>query len=69
MDMFNAQKLEGFFDPVIDSTTAACRSQLPWWRAQGLVEAEAAAPRLRRAGQRQAKAATHAQVQAAGAVT
>lgn len=57
MDMFNAQKLEGFFDPIIDSTTAACRGQLLWWAAQNLADAEVAAPRLRRSDQRQTKQA------------
>ena len=57
MDMFNAQKLEGHFDPVIDATTAACRRQLPWWAAQDVADAERKAPQLRRAEQRQAKQA------------
>ncbi len=34
MDMFNAQKAEGFFDPVVDATTAACRARLPWWQPE-----------------------------------
>ena len=34
MDMFNTQKAEGFFDPVVDATTAACRARLPWWQPE-----------------------------------
>ncbi len=34
MDMFNAQKAEGFFDPVVDATTATCRARLPWWQPE-----------------------------------
>ena len=34
MDMFNQQKAEGFFDPVVDATTAACRARLPWWQPE-----------------------------------
>ena len=36
MDMFNAQKAGGFFDPVVDATTAACRARLPWWQPEVL---------------------------------
>lgn len=65
MDMFNTQKAEGFFDPVVDATTAACRDQLPWWRSTDLEAAEAAAPGLRRAEQRRDKVAVTAEVNAA----
>ena len=58
MDMFNTQKAKDFFDPVIDSTTAACRDKLPWWRAEDLADAEAAAPRLRRVEQPQSAMAS-----------
>ena len=40
MDMFNAQKAEGFLDAVVDATTLACRARLPWWQAEVRVRFE-----------------------------
>jgi hypothetical protein len=41
MDLFNTQKAEGFFVPVVDDTTLKCRDRLPWWRAEVSVAREA----------------------------
>ena len=45
MDLFNAQKAEGSFVPVVDDTTLKCRDRLPWWRAEVCVVRRACCPR------------------------